>query len=146
MLEYPFDPDCDFCRIAAGLDKAVDVICEGDDWIAFFPLEPALPGHTLVIPRPHVPEVLSLEPPLAGLIMNAAIQVGRAISSALEPDGINLITSSGAAAEQTVFHVHLHVVPRWHGDDFGRIWPESGNATHEEIEDARDRVRAACNF
>jgi hypothetical protein len=52
--------------------------------------------------------------------------------------------SAGVAAEQTVFHLHLHVVPRWDDDGFGRIWPAKGHVAHAEVDDALDRVRRAC--
>jgi len=76
--------------------------------------------------------------------MAAAIKVGRAIELALAPEGMNLITSAGEIAEQTVFHLHLHLVPRWRRDGFGKIWPP--NSTYEDttLDDAAARIRAAC--
>jgi diadenosine tetraphosphate (Ap4A) HIT family hydrolase len=90
-----FIDGCDFCAIARGADQSVEVVCEADTWIAFFPLKPATPGHTLVIPRRHVPDLWSADPPLASDLITAVIQVGRAIQAALTPDGMNLIRSSG---------------------------------------------------
>lgn len=136
--------ECSFCRIAHGDDAAIEIICQGADWVAFFPPEPATPGHTLVIPRAHVPDFWSLDAPLAAELTATAIRVGRAISTAVEPEGMNLITSSGSAAEQTVFHVHLHVVPRWRQDGFGRIWPPERPMAEEMHEDVAERVRSAC--
>lgn len=136
--------DCDFCAIAQGKNHAVEVICEGVSWIAFFPLEPATPGHTLVIPRRHVEDLWKVEPSLGADLMAAVIRVGRAIDASLAPDGMNLITSAGSAAEQTVFHLHLHVVPRWRRDGFGRIWPVDGRFEDTDFDQVADRIRRAC--
>jgi len=136
-------PDCPFCNIAHGRDSAADVICEGRDWIAFFPLNPATPGHTLVIPREHVADLWKVEAPLAGELINAVIRVGRAIDIALKPEGMNLITSAGQTAEQTVFHLHLHVVPRWQRDGFGRIWPVEGRFDDASLGNVAVAIRDA---
>lgn len=120
------------------------MICESGAWVAFLPLSPATPGHTLVIPRVHVPDLWSSPPGLAGDLIDAVVRVGRAIQLALRPEGMNLITSAGEAAEQTVFHLHLHVVPRWRRDGFGRIWPVEDRYEDETLEDVATRVREAC--
>jgi histidine triad (HIT) family protein len=135
--------NCDFCAIARG-DAAAEVVCEGEHWIAFFPLSPATPGHTLVIPRTHVKNLWEASPSRAGTLMEAVIEVGRAIQDSLQPDGLNLITSAGSAAEQTVPHLHLHLVPRWADDDFGHIWPPATDMPEDIKRDAATRIRAAC--
>jgi histidine triad (HIT) family protein len=145
MEQAAFDPSCDFCQIAAGQDRTVELVCEGKAWLAFFPLEPATPGHTLVIPRNHVADLWSLDPTLGSELMAAVVRVGRAIQTALVPEGMNLISSSGAAAEQSVFHLHLHIVPRWRRDGFGRIWPLESTTEQEQIDDVADLIRAACS-
>lgn len=138
------DPDCEFCAIARGDDRSVEVVCEGESWLAFFPLSPATPGHTLVIPRLHVADLWQVDTALGADLMVAVIGVGRAIETALSPEGMNLITSAGETAEQTVFHLHLHLVPRWHRDGFGRIWPTEGKFEDADLEDVANRIRAAC--
>lgn len=135
---------CPFCLIARGEDPLAEVVCDGVAWVAFFPRDPATPGHTLVIPRRHVPDVWSVEPAEGSALMAGVIRVGRAIRAALEPDGMNLITSSGAAAEQTVFHLHLHIVPRWSADGFGRIWPPERPMEKRVKEEVADRIREEC--
>ena len=95
--------DCDFCAIARGDDRSVELVCEDTNWVAFFPLDPATPGHTLVIPRLHVEHLWRADPALASELMQAVVRVGRAIEFALQPEGMNLITSAGSAAEQTIF-------------------------------------------
>jgi histidine triad (HIT) family protein len=76
--------------------------------------------------------------------MSAVIRVGRAIEASLDPDGMNFITSAGKTADQTVFHLHLHVVPRWERDGFGDIWPGGRRYEDAELVDVADRIREAC--
>lgn len=135
---------CEFCAIARGDDSSVEVVCEEEDWIAFFPLNPATPGHTLIIPRLHVADLWRLEPPLTGNLMDAVVSVGRAIDSVVKPEGMNLISSAGETAEQSVFHLHLHLVPRWEKDGFGRIWPPDGRYEDAGFDEIARRIRQAC--
>jgi diadenosine tetraphosphate (Ap4A) HIT family hydrolase len=145
MTDPDLDPkDCDFCAIVRGEDTSVEVVCEDNAWIAFFPLSPATPGHTLVIPREHVADLWRADPALGSDLMAAVIRVGKAIESSLRPDGMNLITSAGKTAEQTVFHLHLHVVPRWRQDGFGHIWPAEGKYEDANLTDVANRIREAC--
>lgn len=139
-----FDPNCAFCAIARGEDSEAEVVCEDEYWLAFFPLNPATPGHTLVIPRTHVADLWQVSAPLSAALASAVIRVGRAIDRALNPEGMNLITSAGATAEQTVFHLHLHVVPRWHADGFGAIWPRDHRYENADLTDVAGRIRLAC--
>jgi histidine triad (HIT) family protein len=141
--------DCEFCKIARGEDPSVTVVCEGADWIAFFPHSPATPGHTLVIPRVHAVDLWELEQPLSGELMTAVIRVGRAAEMVLKPEGMNLISSAGKTAEQTVFHLHLHVVPRWSEDWIGQIWPDEPDESairNTDLEDLAQRISMACSF
>lgn len=139
------DTTCDFCAIAGGQNRSVEIVCEAREWIAFFPLEPATPGHTLVIPRAHVSNLWQVKPSLAAELMDGVVRVGRAIDRALRPDGMNLITSAGRVAEQTIFHVHLHVVPRWSQDGFGPIWPREGERYSDtQLEAAAKSIREQC--
>jgi histidine triad (HIT) family protein len=138
------DP-CAFCAIARGEDGTVETVCEDDSWIAFFPLEPATPGHTLIIPRIHVPDLWAATAPLAAELMTGVLRVGNALDSAISPEGMNLITSAGKAAEQTVFHLHLHLVPRWTQDGFGRIWPIEGSKyENADLENVAELIRIEC--
>lgn len=137
--------DCPFCAIARGEERTVEIVCEADSWVAFFPLNPATPGHTLVIPRTHVADLWSADAMVAADLMAAVIKVGRAITAALTPEGMNLITSAGETAEQTVFHLHLHVVPRWRRDGFDRIWPPDSRYEDADLGDVASRIRRACS-
>lgn len=136
--------DCPFCAIARGEDPSVEIVCERDQWLAFFPPEPATPGHTLVIPRVHVRDLWLADARLGAELMAAIIHVGRAVEKAVNPQGMNLITSRGEAAEQSVFHLHLHVVPRWRDDEFD-IWPPTQPMQKQLKENVADAVRKACS-
>lgn len=136
--------DCPFCAIGRAEDHSVDVVCEERGWIAFLPLEPATPGHTLVIPRAHFQDLWSTPPPVGAELAAAVIRVGRAVADALQPEGMNLISSSGRVAEQTIFHLHLHLVPRWASDGFGDLWPPKASTQKALDSSVAARIRAAC--
>jgi diadenosine tetraphosphate (Ap4A) HIT family hydrolase len=140
----PADPNCPFCAIARGEDESAEIVCESDEWLAFFPLKPATPGHTLVIPRVHVADLWDAPASLAADLMTGVVRVGRAIQKALTPEGMNLISSSGQVAEQTVYHLHLHVVPRWREDGFGDIWSPKHDLPGVDLQGVADRIRAEC--
>lgn len=136
---------CPFCAAAAG-DGLTVIVYEDDATLAMFPLRPAATGHTLVLPRRHVPDLWALDPRDVAPLGAAVLIVARAIRRALKPDGLNVITSAGAAATQTVPHLHVHLVPRWHGDSFGNIWPHPDPSfAAGEIEDAAAAIRAAVD-
>jgi histidine triad (HIT) family protein len=133
---------CEFCQIVRG-EQSVRVVSETADTLAFFPLNPVCLGHTLVIPKSHVTDLWSVDYPLSARLMQAVIRVGKAVKQALHPDGMNLISSYGIAASQTIFHLHLHVVPRWEGDPIGHIWPHSKPIATEAKDQAAELIRHA---
>jgi histidine triad (HIT) family protein len=113
---------CDFCEIVAK-DEPARIVMRSERVVAFFPLEPATLGHTLIVPTDHIPDIWALDDATAVILTHATLRVAAAVRTALSPDGLNIIQSNGAAATQTIQHLHVHVVPRWAGDDMGRIWP-----------------------
>jgi histidine triad (HIT) family protein len=135
--------DCEFCRIVRGEQKAL-IVCESIDCLAFSPIAPATRGHTLVIPRQHVRDLWQVSEGLEASLMRMVVRVGQALESVLRPEGMNLISSAGEAAEQTIFHLHLHVVPRWKSDRIGTIWPPKEPWNEAVKEDIADMVRAEC--
>lgn len=143
MTDVTRNDDCAFCAIVAGKQPA-EIVCEGATWLAFFPISPATRGHTMVVPRVHVADLWQTDRALAQELTAACISVGDAIRTVLAPDGMNLISSAGEAAEQSVFHLHLHVVPRWEGDRIGRIWPTSSDETPEWTSEVAATLREAC--
>ena len=121
------------------------MICRTDSWLAFFPDSPATPGHTLLIPKDHVPNFLSLDKELGASMMAGLLAVGNSIHRVVKPDGMNLISSMGDAADQTVYHLHFHLVPRSEGDAIGRIWPPQQKMNAEKKEDLAELLRAECS-
>ena len=113
---------CPFCAIIMGEGPA-RVVYRDDHAVAFFPLRPATFGHTLVVPRRHIPDIWGLPEADAARLSRAALRVAAALRAAVAPAGLNIIQSSGAAATQTVPHLHVHLVPRWAADAMGPIWP-----------------------
>lgn len=86
---------------------------EDDHTVAFSDRYPASPGHTLVIPREHYRDLHTIPPGLAGRLMQTTITVARGVERALKPRGINLLQSNGTAAGQSVWHIHMHIIPRY---------------------------------
>ena len=134
------DGACEFCAIVLG-DVQPEIVYEDANTIAFVPLEPAGPGHTLVIPREHIACLWELSDEVAGHVIRTVTRVAVALHEVLDPEGMNLINSSGEAATQTVFHLHMHLVPRWVGDHMGAIWPPSSHWGEPNIGRTAERLR-----
>lgn len=111
--------------------------------VAFFPTDPATLGHTMVIPREHIPDIWSLDEERAGELARATLRVANAVRAATGPEGLSIIQSNGEVASQSVFHLHVHVVPRWGGDGLGPIWPSETDFSEQAKNDTLARVRAA---
>jgi histidine triad (HIT) family protein len=128
------DPDCLFCKIISGEIPSTRVY-EDERTVAFMDINPATRGHMLVVPREHAKDLLSIDPDDLAAVARAAQKLGRAVSERLEADGVNLLNSCGRAAWQTVFHFHVHVIPRYAGDPLRLPWtPEPGD--RDEIAEA----------
>jgi histidine triad (HIT) family protein len=122
------DPDCIFCKIIAG-ELPSQIIDEDEHTIAFMDISPATRGHALVIPRNHAKDLLEISPEDLQATAVAAQRLARRISERLGADGINLINSCGRAAWQTVFHFHIHVIPRYEDDPLELPWtPTPGDS------------------
>ncbi|HEU0250461.1 MAG TPA: HIT family protein [Solirubrobacteraceae bacterium] len=123
--------DCIFCKIVAG-ELPASIVDEDEHTIAFMDINPATRGHALVIPRAHATDLLEIEPSQLMAVSVAAQRLAARAKERLGADGVNVINSCGAAAWQTVFHFHLHVIPRYQGDPLRLPWtPAPGNS--EEI-------------
>jgi histidine triad (HIT) family protein len=123
--------DCIFCGIAAGTMPAERVF-EDERTVAFLDISPASDGHVLVIPRAHADDIHSLDPADLTAVARTAQRMAGVVSGALGSDGVTIIQSNGAAAGQTVFHYHVHVIPRQNGDGVLRPWTP-GHASAEEL-------------
>jgi histidine triad (HIT) family protein len=113
--------DCIFCKIAAG-ELPATIIDEDERTLAFMDISPATRGHALVIPRDHSVDVYEIDPEDLQAVAIAAQRIARKARDRLGADGVNLLHSSGAAAWQTVFHFHVHVIPRYDGDPLKLPW------------------------
>jgi len=115
------DPDCLFCKIVAGEIPAT-VVAEDERTIAFMDINPATRGHLLVIPRAHARDLHEIDPDDLRAVVTSAQQLAARQVERLGADGVNLLNSNGAAAWQTVFHFHMHVLPRYAGDPLRLPW------------------------
>lgn len=115
------DENCIFCAIVAGQAPAT-VVHEDAHTMAFMDINPATRGHVLVIPKRHARDLLDVGEEDALHVMRAVLRVAHAIDQALQPDGINLIQANRRAAFQSVYHFHVHVIPRWWGDGIAPPW------------------------
>ena len=113
--------DCIFCKIAAREIPAATVY-EDDDFRAILDLGPAAKGHTLVIPKSHSDNLLSVEPDTAAKALKVISKTANAIKEALGCDGINVVQNNGEAAGQTVMHLHFHIIPRYKNDSVNIGW------------------------
>ena len=136
------DPDCVFCGIVAGT-MASTTIAENDRAIAFMDINPVTPGHALVAPRSHAVDVFDVTATDLAACMELAQEIARRARDRLGADGVNLLNCSGEAAWQTVFHVHIHVIPRYadqHDKDaIGLPW-RSVPSDPDEIEGLGNRL------
>jgi histidine triad (HIT) family protein len=129
--------DCIFCRIEAGALKA-EVVHETPEAIAFLDRYPAARGHVVVIPRAHAPTLLDLDDRLVGGLFRAVKEVQRKVAAALAPIAFNVGWNHGNAAGQHVFHLHVHVLPRFDAGGRGvqMLGEGAGKASLAELGEA----------
>ena len=133
--------DCVFCKIVAGQIPATKVH-ENELALAFMDVGQVNPGHVLVAAKPHVENIYGLDDALAAAVFQTAARVARAVRKAYAPGGVTLYQANGAAAGQTVYHFHLHIVPRYDKDGMHLSWPAK-NPPREELEVNAAKLRAA---
>jgi len=139
-MSMPRDTDCIFCRIIAR-DVPAAVVFEDDRVIAFLDAFPSSEGHTLVVPKGHHRDILDTPAEDLQAVAVVAKRVALAQKKALTPDGHGVAQFNGKAAGQTVFHYHMHVVPRWEGQNMaihGRT-----QATPEQLQATAAKIREA---
>ncbi len=133
------DPDCIFCKIVAG-ELPGQIVDQDERTVSFMDINPATRGHALVIPRRHARDLLEIDPDDLAATALAAQRLAHRVHDRLGADGVNLLNSRGSAAWQTVYHFHIHVIPRYAGDPLRLPWkPEPGDL--EEIVKAADELR-----
>jgi histidine triad (HIT) family protein len=132
--------DCIFCKIGAREIPCASV-WESDDAIAFLDVNPLAEGHTLLIPKRHFADLRDIPPDLLGRMITMAPLLSRAIMSASNASGMNLLQNTGASAGQAVFHVHFHFIPRKADDGLGFRW-NVGAYSEGRADEIRDAIRA----
>jgi histidine triad (HIT) family protein len=133
------DPDCIFCKILAG-ELPGTIVAEDERTITFMDINPATRGHALIIPREHTRDLLSIDPDELAACAQAAQRYAQRAREVLRPDGINVLNSCGRAAWQTVFHFHLHVIPRYEDDPLELPWVP-GPGDMDEIKSTGEELR-----
>ena len=139
--------ECPFCEIVDRSDPDVREVYRDANVVAFFPTDPAVLGHTLVIPRRHVPDIWSLRTEEAAQLSAAVLRHAEAIRAAVVPEGFNIIQSNGAAATQTVSHLHVHLVPKYRdGFEWGGVFamnPGQTKLTDAQYAEMIEKIKAA---
>ena len=132
--------DCVFCRIVAKQIPAT-VVHEDEHTLAFMDIGQVNPGHVLVALKKHAENIFALDETQAAAVFRAAAKVARAIRAGFEPQGLSVYQANGAAAGQTVFHLHVHLVPRYEGDGMALTWPVK-NPPREKLAEYAEKIRA----
>ena len=133
--------DCIFCKIAAG-EIPSSTIYEDSDVRVILDLGPASRGHALILPKEHYDDVCSLDEKLAGKLLPLAARIGQAMKKSLGCTGFNLVQNNGKSAGQTVFHFHMHIIPRYdNGPDMVNWTP--GAPTADELAETAEKIRQA---
>jgi len=134
------DEDCLFCRIVAR-EVPATIVDEDEATISFMDISPANPGHALVIPKKHAADLHEISEDDLAACARAAKRLAARQRDRLGTDGVNLLNSCRPAAWQTVFHFHMHVIPRYDDDPLRLPWtPSSGDA--DEIAATGEKLRA----
>ena len=126
------DENCIFCKITQG-DIPSAKVYEDDDVYAFLDLSQVTKGHTLIIPKTHAKDIYETSDEIASALFARVPKVANAIKKTYEPLGINILSNTGEAAGQSVFHLHIHLIPRYgEGDGFKPVWNTNGDAYSQE--------------
>ena len=131
--------DCIFCKLANG-DIPTNTLYEDDCVRVIFDAEPAAEGHVLILPKEHFDNIYELDDDTAGHVFKVAKKIATAMNKTLDMDGLNVVQNNGEAAGQTVFHFHMHIIPR-HNDDTVNVGWEKHKVSSERIKDITDEVR-----
>lgn len=139
------EASCIFCRIVRG-EAPGHLVWQDDMVAAFMDIYPSSRGHVLVVPRRHAVTVWDLTAQEAGAVMQAAWRIADALRRVLQPAGLNLLQSNGAVAGQQVFHFHLHLIPRYGGEEglrFRLRGPDAETPSADALAQLAARLRGA---
>ena len=132
--------NCIFCKIANGEIPAA-TLYEDENFRVILDLGPASKGHALILPKSHAANIYELSDEMAAKAMILAKKMATAMTAALKCDGFNIVQNNGECAGQTVFHFHMHLIPRYEGDRVGLTW-KPGELTDEMKEEILAKVKA----
>lgn len=131
--------NCIFCKIANG-EIGAATLYEDEEFRVILDLAPASKGHALILPKAHAANIYELSEEMAGRAMILAKKMAAKMTDALGCDGFNIVQNNGEAAGQTVFHFHMHLIPRYKGDGAGLSWTP-GKLTDEDREEILKKIR-----
>lgn len=132
------DANCIFCKILDGVIPSAKLY-EDDDFVIILDVGPASFGHALMIPKNHYANLYEMPEELLSRAMCLAKVWGEKLVKALNADGLNLVQNNGLAAGQTVFHYHLHLIPRYEGDHVGNLW-NPGTLSDEQKKEILEKM------
>ncbi len=133
--------DCIFCKIAAGQIPSKTVY-EDEKFRAILDISPASKGHTIILPKHHADNIYELPEEDAAGIFVVAKKIAGAMKETMGCEGINILQNNGEIAGQTVFHLHVHVIPRYQEDNIAFSW-QHGEPTEEELETTSEKIKQA---
>ncbi|AKG05009.1 HIT family protein [Salimicrobium jeotgali] len=133
--------DCIFCKIINGEIPSAKVY-EDEEVYAFLDISQVTKGHTLVIPKQHTKNIYETHPQVASNVFARIPKIATAVKSAFDADGVNIVNNNDEAAYQSVFHLHIHVLPRYeNGDGFGVKWTDNSNSyTPEQLQELSQTI------
>jgi histidine triad (HIT) family protein len=131
--------NCVFCRIMAK-EIPASIVYEDGETLAFMDLGQVNPGHVLVALKAHAENLYALDDAQAAAVFRSAARVARAIRAAFNPQGLSVYQANGTPAGQTVFHLHIHLVPRHEGDGMALSWPVK-NPPREKLEEYASKIK-----
>ena len=134
------DKECIFCKIAGG-EIPSSTVYEDDDFRVILDLGPASKGHALILPKQHFKDLCELDPAIAAKALPLAGKIGAAMKKALGCTGFNVVQNNGISAGQTVFHFHMHLIPRYEGDQVGITW-KPGTLTDEVKNEILEKLKS----
>lgn len=140
-MDHVYDENCIFCKICKG-EIPSNTIYEDENFKAFLDISPAAAGHTVLIPKTHAANLLELPDEYASQALIAARKCAKALMQALSCDGVNILQNNGEAAGQTVFHFHIHIIPRFQDDKIPLIWKPM-QTEGEELASLAETIRRA---
>ena len=133
------DENCIFCKLANG-EIPTSTLYEDEDFRVILDLGPATRGHALLLPKEHYKDLFDLEDEVAAKALVRAKRIAGRLQKAVGADGMNLVQNNGEAAGQTVFHFHMHLIPRYREDHAGILW-EPQKTTAEELEEVKTLIQ-----